>query len=407
MKILITLSLLIGTLLTNVTAQSVTFQSYMSNAKWAQSVTLNGNPLNESSSDVFDIPPSDVLPGTNVIEFQSVEGTLNGISTLDLVLLNRAILGIAPLAMDDVIPGDFDKSGYLGVNDLALIQTHILGVDSGSEFAFIHPSLDLSSLDPFDFGTDVYKFKFDGANLSTIDFTFDVYVHGDVNKTAMFGPQGSEIIEVRQSNALLSIDDIELTAGSTYEIPFTIKSNKLIEAFQFGILLDGMSMTNVHMVDESVKIESHITSDIARFVVVSDDGPYQIEGAFSIVAERDGNLSDLLSQEENFFDEIVYSDLSAGGLEIDYRTVSSIGDLSIADILLSPNPALEEVTISFPEASSNTTLYISNAQGQLVTTKIVSGSSATIQRDELKAAGVYIVSVQQDGQTVQKKFVML
>ena len=407
MKTLITLSILIGTLLTNVHAQSVTFQSYMSTVKWAESVTLNGNVLNESSSGVFDIPPGDVVPGTNIIEFQSVVAEANGVTTLDLVLIKRALFGISSLDIDAVIPADFDKSGYIGVNDIANLYTHILGIEEGVENAFIHPSIDLASLDPFDFGTDVYKFEFDGADLVTTDFTFDVYIHGDVNKTAMFAPESIDEVEVRQSNASISIDDIELSEGSTYEVPFIIESNKLIEAFQYGTSLDGIVIIDIKTDDENFDLESHITNDQARLLAVSDVGINIVEGSFTVTANRDGMLSELLSQETSFFDEIVYSDLTTGGLELEFRAISSIGDLTFEDIVLSPNPAVEEVTISFPEVSSNTTLYISNAQGQLISTKIVTGSFATIQKDELMASGVYIITVEQEGQTVQKKFVML
>ncbi len=407
MKTLITLSLLIGTILTNVQAQSVTFQSYMTTSQWASSVSLNGNSLNESSSGVFDIAPADVLPGTNVIEFQSSVGNVNGVSSLDLVLVLRALFDIFPLDIDGVIPADVDKSGFIGVNDLAKIRSNILGISSDIEFAFIHPSLDLTNLDPFDFGSDVYSFKFDGADIATTDFTFDVYIHGDVNKSASFAPDSNDEVEVRGSNALFAINDIEVVTGSTYEVPFSIESEKLIEAFQIGTAIDGISITDIIVSNETLNIENNISNEFARMVVYGEAPSNLIEGTFTITADRDGMLSELLSQELTFFDEIVYSDLTTGELELEFRSTSAVGDFSIEDVMLSPNPATEEVTISFPEVSSGTTLYISNAQGQLISSRQVSGRSATIQRDELKAPGVYIVTVEQKGKTVQKKFVLI
>jgi len=141
--------------------------------------------------------------------------------------------------------------------------------------------------------------------------------------------------------------------------------------------------------------------------VMYDNASNLVEGTFTISASRDGILSEFLTQETDFLDEIVYSDLSTGGLEIEFSTASAIVSLSIEDVLISPNPVLEEVTISFPEVSSGTRLYISNAQGQLISTKTVLGSSATIQRSEMHASGLYIITVAQEGQSVQKKFVLL
>lgn len=407
MKTLITLSLLIGTLLTNINAQQVTFQSYMSTVKWAESVTLNGNVLNESSSDVFDIPAADVLPGTNIIEFNSLPNNNNGVTTLDVVLIKRAMINIAPLPVEGVIPADFDKSGFIGVNDIANMTANILGILNGVENAFIHPSVDLAALDPFDFGTDVYRFEFQGEDLATTDFVFDVYIHGDVNMTAFFAPESEEVVEVRESNAIIAMDDMNLIEGEIYEVPFKIESDKLIEAFQVSTNLNGVSINNVEVHSAEQKIETNISEDNMKLLMISDEASATVEGVISITASRDGLLSDLLSQEEEFIDEIVYDDLSTAGLEIEFTSVLAVGELSVDDIVLSPNPVQEKFEISFPDKSTSTNLYISNAQGQLITSRVIYANQATFYRDELEAAGLYIITIEQEGQTVQKKFIVL
>ncbi len=406
MKTLITLSLLIATLLPNIMAQQVTFQSYMSTTKWAESVTLNGNLLNESSADVFDIPVADVLPGTNIIEFTSMPNNVNGVTSLDLVLIRRAMIDIAPLMAEGVIPADFDKSGYIGVNDLAMIASNILAISTDVENAFIHPSVDVASLDPFDFGTDVYKFEFQGEDLATTNFVFDVFIHGDVNMSALFAPEENEI-EVRESNVNVVMDDMHLVEGLTYEIPFSMESEKNIEAFQFGASLEGVTINDIQLENFSQRLETNISDETLKMLMVSDEASDVVQGFISLTADRDGLLSEFISQEQSFNDEIVFDDLSTTGMEIEFRTVSSVGDLSVDEVVLSPNPTSENITISFPEITTATKLYISNAQGQLVTSKIVEGSFATIQRDELTTSGLYIVTIEQEGQKIQKKFIVL
>ena len=407
MKTLITLSLLIGTLLTSINAQQVTFQSYMSTVKWAESVTLNGNALNESSSDVFDIPAADVLPGTNIIEFNSLQNNLNGVTSLDVVLIKRALVNIAPLSVEGIIPADFDKSGFIGVNDIANMTANILGILSGIENAFIHPSVNLAALDPYDFGANVYKFEFQGEDLATTDFVFDVYVHGDVNMSALFAPEGEVEVEVRESNAIIAIDDINLIEGQTYEVPFKIESDKLIEAFQIGTNLNGISINSVELHSAQQKIETNISDENMKMLVVSDEANNNVEGVFSITANRNGVLSELFSQKEDFVDEIVYDDLTTAGMEIEFASVLAVGELSVDDVILSPNPVVDKIDISFPDRSTSTNLYISNAQGQLISSKVIYGNQTTVYRDELKAAGIYIVTLEQEGQTVQKKFIVL
>lgn len=406
MKTLITFSLLIGALLTNMNAQQITFQSYMSTVKWAESVTLNGNPLNESASDVFDIPANDVLPGTNIIEFTSLPNTINGVSSLDLVLIRRALFNIAPLPVDAVIPADFDKSGFIGVNDLSNLSANILGIFTSVENSFIHPSLDLATLDPFDFGTDVYKFEFQGEDLATTNFVFDVYLHGDVNQSAMFAPAGQNV-EVRESNTVISIEDIILSQGSIYDVPFRIQSEKQIEALQLGAVLDGITINDIYVENNSQRIEANISTESLKMLMIDEEPSSSVEGVFSITANRDGLLSELISLEQNFLDEVVFDDLTTSGLEIQFSSLSSVGEFSESDVLLSPNPVVDVVTISFPENALATQILISNAQGLLLASKKVNGSKAQFDRSEFSSSGVYFITIVQEGKSIQKKVIVL
>ena len=279
-----------------------------------------------------------------------------------------------PLPMGLIIPADMDQSGYIGVNDLALIQELILGINDYNTFAFIHEDIDMSSLDPFDFGTDIYSFSFEGVDVSTTNFVFNVHVFGDVNQSSQFAPEGN-IVEERQSNLMMSFEDFALVEGVTYEIPFTVESDKLIEGFQVGAQLDGISISDIKLEDTTHELKTNVTESSARLLMVTDEPSNLIQGTLTILANRDGMLSELLSLEATYFDEVVYDDLSTGGLDIEFRTALATGDLSVEDVNLSPNPAFEEVSITFPESIGKTTIYISNAQGQLISTQTVSGLS--------------------------------
>jgi len=86
----------------------------------------------------------------------------------------------------------------------------------------------------------------------------------------------------------------------------------------------------------------------------------------------------------------------------------SVGDLLADDISMSPNPMTEQMQISFPSATKgNTSVQVLDTQGQLVLTKQSNGNQITIVKEEILSAGVYIISINQDGQTVQKKFIVL
>ena len=95
-------------------------------------------------------------------------------------------------------------------------------------------------------------------------------------------------------------------------------------------------------------------------------------------------------------------------MEIDFNTASAVEELSFNDLILSPNPMIEEMQITFPLADEEvSTLQISNAQGQLVLTIQSTDTTVSIDSDKLSTPGVYILTLHQDGNTIQKKFVVL
>ena len=409
MKTLITFSILICTTLITINAQTLKLQSHMNGADWAESVLLNGEPLLEASLNSFPIQSFDVLPGTNTIEIISLpNANVNGVSTLDIVNIRRQLSDIQLLPVEAIIPSDVDQSGYIGVNDVAILRQLILGFSTENNFAFVHTGLDLSSLDPYDFGTEVYQFQFEGADFATTNFVFDVFVHGDTNQSAAFAPDSANEVDIREAKAIMSVNDITLEAGLAYDIPFTIATEKSVEGLQIAAAFDNISIIDVSMDDNSYDIDMSVTTDELRMSILGNDASNLVEGLISITANRDGLLSDFLAQESDFFDEIVYHDLSTGGVELHVRSTSAVGDLSIEDLKLSPNPMNQEMQISFPAAAKGMTkLQVMNTHGQLILTKQSSNGNLSISRDELRVAGVYILILSQDGMTVQKKFVVL
>lgn len=115
---------------------------------------------------------------------------LNGVSTLDAVLIMRHVLGVQQLNSPyQLIAADVDNSGTLTVNDSIILRSFILGIlnsfPSGESWRFV-PSSHVfpDPLQPFPFPTVI---NLDNIAGSQINVNFIGVKLGDVNNTALLG----------------------------------------------------------------------------------------------------------------------------------------------------------------------------------------------------------------------------
>ncbi len=73
-------------------------------------------------------------------------------------------------------------------------------------------------------------------------------------------------------------------------------------------------------------------------------------------------------------------------------------------LILSPNPANNYITITFSDLQNESKIYIFNIKGQLVLTETTNTKSPDICIREL-AGGIYVMKVENEGQTITKKFI--
>ena len=66
--------------------------------------------------------------------------------------------------------------------------------------------------------------------------------------------------------------------------------------------------------------------------------------------------------------------------------------LSDSEILVYPNPVLNELTVSAGDESGSKNLMLYNMQGKLVLSKIITGAEAKINLESL-TKGIYLLSI--------------
>jgi len=193
---------------------------------------------------LFDIPS-----GKNyTIEPIKNTNPLNGITTFDLVLINKHILGIAPFNSPyQHIAADVNKSGTITAFDLVHLRKLILNlisdfpannswrfIDSNYEFITEKPEREefpeQMSLNAID--TDYIGFNFIGVKI------------GDINGSAI--SNSLKLANTRNIKDAFKFEfqDRWIKMGEVVEIPFVINNLKEIEGLQFALAFEELEVLN-------------------------------------------------------------------------------------------------------------------------------------------------------------------
>jgi hypothetical protein len=222
------------------------------------------------------------------------DNPLNGVSTYDLVLISKHILGIESLNSPyKMIAADANKSGSITTFDIVELRKLILGIYSdlpnNTSWRFVDKSYVFPNVNnPFQatFAENKSIVNLSG-NLTSEDFV-SVKV-GDVNGNAIANAAMSS--DDRSSGTLLfDVDNKSVTAGETFTVSFNAAEK--VSGYQFTMNFKGLEVVDVVPVSRDMK--SLNFGVFANSITTSYDG--EEEGAFTVTfrAMQSGKLSELL-----------------------------------------------------------------------------------------------------------------
>lgn len=373
---------------------------------YVNQVYLNGNLIEKHNALTFSIDPTDIVAGENIITFDALSTSLNGISTLDLVLTRRIIDEIEIPGDTAIIAADIDNNLFVGIGDLVRSRNFILGIDpSGSSFFYTHVDQnDFGGLDPFDFGQNVYEYRFMDTDLPALELTFNPRQSGDVNSTFGF-TSGIPSVD-KALDAGLSFTDQLLEKGDVVKVDFNL-SETSIEGLQLAIDLKGMKMLNVL---SSYDANSLKTNEIGHQVrlsyfpsATSDDFAFTLE----LEAEKEGLLSDALSMNSFFSQELVNSSLGRKNIILVQNSPTATNDIDSYSFEMSPNPMVSSTQVHMSsEMTGEYTIEVRDVTGKTMFSDRSSDSIYSIDRSMMPHSGMYLLTVSQNGQVSTKKLMV-
>ncbi len=357
---------------------------------------------------------------------------LNGVTTYDIVLITKHILGIAPLNTPyHILAADVNRSGGITAYDLVQLRQLILGTISElpnntswrfvrSDYAFVNPA------NPF--MEDIPEVALLSDLISDADVPFTAFKVGDVNGSASPGIASGDEYRTGDSPFIFSVPDRKLKAGETAVIPFYAAGDGVI-AYQFTLNYHPDRLQFIESRSGKLAMEENYFGDFADkgALTTSWNPPVPSIAAVSnpsvpatpwfylvFQAKEDTRLSDVLTLNSRITPALCYGqEGEARGVELAFTTEDQGPAGAIFELYPNePNPFRETTTIGFHLPHSTTaTLRIFDTNGRLITE--ITGlfdkgyHQTQIDRRSLPGQGVYFYQLETPEYKATKRMVLI
>lgn len=351
---------------------------------------------------------------------------LNGITTIDIIKLQRHVLGQEALNSPyKLIAADLDGSKKITTNDLLIMKKLVLHqineIPGQPSWKFIKKSYVFPV--PANPWYETFPEKYEENHLMTNNYSVDFIgvKMGDLNNTVTAAKLNNT--EDRSEKEILTMyaEDFELKAGESQETFIRMNQNRDLQAFQFSIdVAEGMQIESIETeaplgnTDEIINFDAetgkiHFSwSDVKGRKFRENENLIKIrfKSAESIflsslmrlskeanIPEALDNANNILKPEMNFN---LRSDLNSGFALLQNR----------------PNPFNKETTIRFrlPE-SGKATLRVFDMTGRKLVEKnmnLPAGfQEVNITKSELGGPGVYMYSLETEKNRAVARMIMI
>lgn len=394
-------------------------------------VKVQGMPGMEAVTDVRgDFTLSNLRKGASYnIVAQKQDDVMNGISTFDLVLVTKHVLGIQTLDSPyKLIAADIDRSGSITAMDIVYLRSLILNINTelpggksswrfiDANYAFKNPQNPF--LDTFPEAIQITE-----AGLEEFNRSFRAIKIGDVDYTAISNQLMAT--EARSGGKAwpVEVKNPELRPGVTFKVPVTAGQLTQTSGFQFALQFstDALKLTDVQPGNlQSFTMDNFGLTDIDRGIIMTswgaaNSGQYVDETVLftlTFQATQTGRLSDYLRISEREMPAEAYTGQSARPLVLNFTEAMDAGtDKGLYLAQNRPNPFDYRTQIGFelPE-SGEVSLKVFNLKGQVVYRSVrwldAGQHEWELYRKDFPQTGLYYYQLESNGLHATKKMIV-
>ncbi|MCB9293581.1 MAG: T9SS type A sorting domain-containing protein [Lewinellaceae bacterium] len=352
---------------------------------------------------------------------------LNGVSTFDLVLISKHILGVQPLGSPyQMIAADVNNSRSITTLDLIQLRKLILSIDTEFEnntswrfveAAYVFPNPANPWFEEFPEVVNINNLpaaSIDNANFVGVKVGD---VNGDAQANALARVQG----RTQQGALVFNVEEASLKAGGEYAVAFSSAEMANIEGYQATLSFDVKALELVDIVPGAATQDNFGLSYVSEGLITTSwnqAANSELRNAntalFSLVfrAKADAQLSELLSVNSRVTKAEAYNvDGSYMGVEVAFSGQASVaGTFELYQN--TPNPFKGETLIGFNLPSDDkVTLTVSDVTGRVLRLARMDGvkgyNNIALSSHTLPATGVLYYTVETSEYTATRKMVII
>ncbi len=354
---------------------------------------------------------------------------LNGVTTYDLVLIQKHILGVAPLGSPyKIIAADVNRSGGVSTIDMVELRKMILHIDdvfaNNTSWRFV--KADYQFPDPSNPWTEQFPeisaFSNSGSSMTS---NFVGVKIGDVNMSATPNNLLGTEEHGKVGTALFEMNEATAQSGETIQVAVKAKDLKNLQGYQFALNFDARMMAFVDVASNCKEItkENFGLSFLNEGIITTswngksaNLSPESVLFTLSFKAKSNLRLSDVLSVSSKYTVAEAYT-LGGELLDVAFAFANSNNNTTVAKEKFElyqnqPNPFKGKTVIGFnlPKADQARLVIFDNA-GRLI--KEIKGDFAkgynevTLDESELKGAGILEYRLETSDNFAVKRMIIL
>jgi len=301
----------------------------------------------------------------------------NGVSTLDILNLQKYILGLKKFDSPyKVIAADLNSSGEITAYDMLLLRQLILSVidefPNTPSWKFVDAAYVFDEeIDPLHQAIP-YAIPLDMTRLGPqLDNRFIAIKIGDLNNSVSFDSSFKNRLNNKTASSIFTLNNEKLDKGKTVEMPFILSRNLIMEGMQFVLKYDESKLnfldisSNFTISEDNYSIKDGLISFSWNSVEAVQFEAGNIPLSFTFAAKETGELVEAINLSNAIAPEIYTANATLIPFAIDWVIPTTTTTFQAFDNY--PNPFSTNTTIPFylPQ-NSIVAIQIFDAKGQVV-----------------------------------------